>query len=434
MGDGTVTAVDIIQGSEGTVSSRLFGCRQFLGQAQDDQRRRRRSRRLLTDSVKAEEDEDDEENDDDDWAGLRYVEYKASKHKSSNADADNDGTLPIVVDIPLDDHFLDQRQFPYFVQPFVVNAHAKSVFNGSKLVFWGNSSLDGSQKAGFYEYQIQENVADGDEIPPPVLLSETSPGTDVYVISAGGIVAVDSGAQVYANRTTVEDPDLLVGLTQDTLLVRSQIITGSNDIESRPLPADVSFAAPLNMDYDESGEQIVGPVSHAKTVSLALAPTNARVIAVTGWPGSITDNSGGCETEPSCDLETEAPAEVILLSWDAGLSWVNIMGDLAQTTATVGKVRPSGLLVFEGMGNGAVAVVVGTTSGVYVSFISNDDSASTYTWSRLGTCEEFPLVYNMNLSYEETLDTIVAATMGRGVYTLPNATAVLKQKVAAERP
>ena len=309
-----------------------------------------------------------------------------------------------------------------------LSSTARSSYSGEILL------STGSQKAGFYEYQIQENVADGDEIPPPVLLSETSPGTDVYVISAGGIVAVDSGAQVYANRTTVEDPDLLVGLTQDTLLVRSQIITGSNDIESRPLPADVSFAAPLNMDYDESGEQIVGPVSHAKTVSLALAPTNARVIAVTGWPGSITDNSGGCETEPSCDLETEAPAEVILLSWDAGLSWVNIMGDLAQTTATVGKVRPSGLLVFEGMGNGAVAVVVGTTSGVYVSFISNDNSASTYTWSRLGTCEEFPLVYNMNLSYEETLDTIVAATMGRGVYTLPNATAVLKQKVAAERP
>jgi len=40
---------------------------------------------------------------------------------------------------------------------------------------------------------------------------------------------------------------------------------------------------------------------------------------------------------------------------------------------------------------------------------------------RFGTCDEFPIVLNADLSYEHYSDTLVAATMGRGIYTLKNA-------------
>jgi hypothetical protein len=40
---------------------------------------------------------------------------------------------------------------------------------------------------------------------------------------------------------------------------------------------------------------------------------------------------------------------------------------------------------------------------------------------RLGTCAQFPLVLNAHLSYEHYSDTLVAATMGRGIYTLKHA-------------
>jgi hypothetical protein len=62
------------------------------------------------------------------------------------------------------------------------------------------------------------------------------------------------------------------------------------------------------------------------------------------------------------------------------------------------------------------ALLVGTVSGVYVTFVEKALAAGAASWARVGTCDEFPLVLTLGLSYEPTSDTLVAATMGRGVY------------------
>ena len=52
--------------------------------------------------------------------------------------------------------------------------------------------------------------------------------------------------------------------------------------------------------------------------------------------------------------------------------------------------------------------------------------AETVTaWVRVGSCAQLPLVLVGGLSYEHTSDTVTAATMGRGVYILPNASVAI---------
>ena len=48
-------------------------------------------------------------------------------------------------------------------------------------------------------------------------------------------------------------------------------------------------------------------------------------------------------------------------------------------------------------------------------------SAETQRWKRFGDCAEFPIVLTAALSYEHYSDSLVAATMGRGVYVLRGA-------------
>lgn len=85
-------------------------------------------------------------------------------------------------------------------------------------------------------------------------------------------------------------------------------------------------------------------------------------------------------------------------------------------------VRPSGMVIVDFPEHKTHAIIVGTVSGVFVSW---SDATRRGKWSRLGLCTDFPLVLTMGLSYEPYSDTLVAATMGRGVYTLHNAKAQL---------
>ena len=62
--------------------------------------------------------------------------------------------------------------------------------------------------------------------------------------------------------------------------------------------------------------------------------------------------------------------------------------------------------------------LVGVVNGLYVSRMS-----APGRWTRLGRCTELPLVIVYGIEYEATSDTLVAATLGRGVYTLSNAKA-----------
>ena len=78
---------------------------------------------------------------------------------------------------------------------------------------------------------------------------------------------------------------------------------------------------------------------------------------------------------------------------------------------------------------------MGTVSGVFVSFVgsgdgddASDDKAQLLgQWARLGSCAELPLVLTLGLSHEPTSDTLVAATFGRGVYVMRQATRALRR-------
>ena len=147
-----------------------------------------------------------------------------------------------------------------------------------------------------------------------------------------------------------------------------------------------------------------------------------------------------------------------MVSQDAGESWNDATGNLVNATGTTAKARPSGLLlvdvdvdvdvdvhtkagVAKGVATGAasgaasgaatgsltgtrskeqgkaaqrkVALLVGTSTGVFVSWTDRPGQ-----WARLGSCSNFPMVLTLGLSHERTSDTLVAATMGRGVYTM----------------
>ena len=85
------------------------------------------------------------------------------------------------------------------------------------------------------------------------------------------------------------------------------------------------------------------------------------------------------------------------------------------------------------------ALLVGTSSGVLTTFFNNDALAakhhpsrgmatragkqldSSQKWSRLGSCDEFPIVLTADVDYEPHSDRLVAATFGRGIYTLKHA-------------
>ena len=138
-----------------------------------------------------------------------------------------------------------------------------------------------------------------------------------------------------------------------------------------------------------------------------------------------------------------------MVSQDAGENWNDATGNLVNATGTTAKARPSGLLlvdvdvdvdvdvhtkagVAKGVATGAasgaatgsltsltgavqrkVAILVGTSTGVFVSWTDRPGQ-----WARLGSCSNFPMVLTLGLSHERTSDTLVAATMGRGVYTM----------------
>ena len=123
-------------------------------------------------------------------------------------------------------------------------------------------------------------------------------------------------------------------------------------------------------------------------------------------------------------LTNRGTNETIWLSRDLGDTWSNVMGNLATASAVVGLARPGGL-VFVGApgGDGSdEALLVGTINGVFMSSLTAPGD-----WKRLGRCDTLPLVLVYTMQWERTSDTLVAATMGRGVYTLANASDVIRR-------
>lgn len=169
------------------------------------------------------------------------------------------------------------------------------------------------------------------------------------------------------------DPKAFAGLNNSHLFVASSVMA----VQARPLP--VQFAQPLDFVqfYDNDTQPVLGPVTHGKTVSLGMAPWNAAIVVVCGWP-SITTNAG---------------PETILLTTDAGLSWTAILGNLGVASYGPGStipVRPSSPVLIDAISSGGPdVVVIGTSTGVYFTVLAGPKAGQ---WIRIGTCVELPLV------------------------------------------
>ena len=163
----------------------------------------------------------------------------------------------------------------------------------------------------------------------------------------------------------------------------------------------------LSFSFPRGRLHIAGPVSHGSTISLAVSPSDSNTVAVTGWP-SITTNVG---------------LEQVFLTRDGGVTWQNVTEGLRDATGVVGKVRAGGLLLVDLLANQQHALLASTSNGVMVTYVGAGAASASgpATWTRFGTCAEFPIVMNAALSYEHYSDTLVAATFGRGVYRLKNA-------------
>jgi hypothetical protein len=358
-GDGTVTLIDNVANP-----ARLYGTTQFLGVG---------TVFIDPSSSSSSSADDNDGDDDDDCGGLCF----------SQGDD--------FIGVPLDKYFPRPSSFPFFVSPYALNAQ-----DPSKLVFWANGTaqgLEGYTKSGFYVFSIPHGtVQSKDDIPPPSLLEPTADANDFVLDFVSGGYTNDQ-----------PDPSLIVAMSNTNLYVKSAATQGQ--LIKRALPVD--FAVPVVLEYDEAndGARILGPVTHGRTVSMSVSPSDSSLVAVTGWQ----------------TVETNKGNEEIYLTTDAGNAWVNITGNLKQATGVVGTVRPGGLLIVDLIQNNDTAVLVGTSNGVMVTYLNGLKGLKGAQWSRFGTLNEFPRVLTAAISYEHYSDTIVAATFGRGIYTIQNA-------------
>ena len=382
MGDGTITDVDA-----SAVPARLWGARQFMGSMMDlDREQESKGTRSRLNSrlpetggwhapmlrrrslYQKDEDEDEDEDNDGDAEplGLCYVE--GHPEKTTCLDLTKWGFQP--------------PNFPYFVHPFALNKVAPT-----NLVFWAAQTKNIS--GGFYSLAVPRNS--NAALSPPVALAKHT----------GGVLAFVAGGKTAAGATQLHQIVAMNG----THLVTSDDITKTKTESKLP----VAFAEPLILGFDSNNQLVLGPVSHGSTVSLAVSPADGATVAIGGRP-SIKTNGG---------------EESIWLSSSSGKSWTNITGDFGKQVGATGQPRPSALLLLP-VGKSCTVVLVGTVSGVYVSSTA---AAKRGRWSRLGKFLKgkafFPRVLVMGLSHEPSSDTLVAATMGRGVYVAHNASAAL---------
>ena len=377
LGDGMQTAVD-----DSVSPSRLWGTRQFLGSRRGELRRRRLERRATSDPRA------------DSVESREGVEDSLPGFCFTRGDAWNT-TNRVCLDTA--SWGFTSEAFPFFYHPFALNALAPST-----LVTWARATA--GQPAGFWQLEVPPHASCATDVPNPTFVG-SSDGGDVYELRVGGATGGRS------------DPSLLVALNDTHLFYRSGVATGGQ-LEARPLP--VAFAQPLILKYDaQTHAPIIGPVSHGKTVSLAVSRADSATLAVTGRP----------------DVLTNRGSESVWLSRDAGQTWLNATGNLRAATQTVGQPRPSTLALIdlqiedEREGTAATALLVGTVSGVYLSWT---DPARLGKWARLGSCADLPLVLTLGLSHEPHSDTLVAATFGRGVYVMRGATAALRRARAMQ--
>ena len=314
-------------------------------------------------------------------------------------------------------------QFSQFVQPWALLSTDRS-----QLLLYANQdptaplpspSKPSYNRAGIYRIDVKYGLTSAKDIPPPTLELPTS--GDVNVMLAGGVTSAGK-----------PDPELLVLLNTTHLIYRSASTAGDAAI-AHPLVDDrghrLRFAPPVvtpwrpNAYGPGKGEFVLGPMSHDRTMSLAISPADSSLLALTGWT-SLVSNS--------------APERVYVTA-DAGAHFADVTKSLRDATGTIGQWRPSALLLLPMKSKpGTTALLVGTAHGVFASFLSTGAAPSSRPvvrnteWARLGSCDQLPLVMVAGLSHEPKDDTLLAATMGRGVYAAHGAIRELEALLARE--
>jgi len=242
---------------------------------------------------------------------------------------------------------------------------------------------------------IEVLMADTAEWPAPTLV-EATPNSIIYVFAAGSYVNgnADSNAMAAMNNTH--------------LFTRT---SASPSWTTKPLPSH--FVEPVDWTnfFDNDQDVVIGPISHGKTVSLALSLLNNSLIAVTGWPYSPLFNMNHGD-------------EHVWVTFTNGDSWVEVTGNLLVATDTIAKARPAGLEFVDDLdGKGTTALLAGTVNGVFVTFLPADGNIdpSSVRWTRFGLCSDLPLTLVPSVVYEPYSDVLVVGTFGRGVYVMENA-------------
>jgi hypothetical protein len=356
MGDGTTTIVDASERAAASGTSRLYGTVQFLGVSPlDDDPNRAAGWN---------------ENDNTMCGGFCFVQGDK------------------FIQVQLEKYFPEPSTFPFFVHPYGLNHQ-----DPTRLIIWTNGTGP-DRPSAFYEFHIPYTVQDKDDIGPPKKILETPSGAMIVSFVSGGYIAGEA------------DPSLILGISTTHLYVWSRIDRRDKNENAamiqRRLP--VTFAEPVTLEYDEDGARVLGPLTHARTVYMAVSSTDSRVIAITGWL-SIKSNVGD---------------ESIFLTMDAGQTWRNVTGNLKAASAVVGKVRPGGLLLVDLNDNDKIswALLVGTSNGIMITFVAfGEDDDAVQQWERFGG-KDFPIVLTTEVNYEPISDRIVAATFGRGIYIL----------------
>ena len=108
------------------------------------------------------------------------------------------------------------------------------------------------------------------------------------------------------------------------------------------------FATPVTLPYDSSnkGARILGPVTHGRTVSMAVSPSDSNVIAVTGW-SSVQNN----------DKDEE-----VWITFDGELR-KDVTSNLREACGVVGIIRPGGLQIIDLLENKVRPLLIGTSTG-----------------------------------------------------------------------
>eukprot|EP01062_Namystynia_karyoxenos_P064199 TRINITY_DN570_c1_g2_i1.p1 TRINITY_DN570_c1_g2~~TRINITY_DN570_c1_g2_i1.p1 ORF type:complete len:921 (+),score=206.82 TRINITY_DN570_c1_g2_i1:84-2765(+) len=282
--------------------------------------------------------------------------------------------------LPLNKWFADtlpaaSLAFPFFQSVYYLNAQ-----DPTRLTLWARGL--GGNASAFWDIHVPRGVSSADDIKPPKKLANTD--GDVYTFVSGGWT------------DGKPDIDVLVGVNDSALIYRSSATGGR--VRARRLPGRI--AAPIEPVYPSG----LGPQSHGSTAFLAVSPGDSRIVAVCGV-ASTESNTG---------------AEAVWITRDAGETWMDVFGDLAEASCTVARARPQGLLFVDFPEFKASALLVGTGSGVFLSWTDRPGR-----WSRLGQCADLPLVMVTALTYEGYSDTLVAATYGRGVYVIHKARSAL---------